>query len=108
MQEVHVTIGDTEFTTALFPRDGRYLASASEGGGAAGGGDRVRARSSRWSCVSAPRAGNDERMDLRQPDDQVIAVEVWSSTATPRAIQGAHAQWVMGTHLRRCEPTAQR
>jgi hypothetical protein len=22
---VHVTIGDTEFTTALFPRDGRYL-----------------------------------------------------------------------------------
>jgi Domain of unknown function (DUF1905) len=22
---VHVTIGDTEFTTALFPKDGRYL-----------------------------------------------------------------------------------
>src|SRR5712691_8537264 len=22
---VHVTIGDSEFTTALFPRDGRYL-----------------------------------------------------------------------------------
>ena len=22
---VHVTVGDTEFTTALFPRDGRYL-----------------------------------------------------------------------------------
>jgi hypothetical protein len=22
---VHVTIGDTRFTTALFPRDGRYL-----------------------------------------------------------------------------------
>ncbi len=22
---VHATIGDTEFTTALFPRDGRYL-----------------------------------------------------------------------------------
>jgi Domain of unknown function (DUF1905) len=22
---VHVTIGDSEFTTALFPKDGRYL-----------------------------------------------------------------------------------
>jgi hypothetical protein len=36
---VHVTIGDTEFTTALFPQ-GRTLPSARQGGGAASGGDR--------------------------------------------------------------------
>ena len=28
---VHVTIGDTEFTTALFPRDGRYLVPGMSG-----------------------------------------------------------------------------
>ena len=45
-----------------------------------------RARSSRWSCVSTPRAGNDERMGLRQPDAQVIAVKLvvtWDTAHHP-------------------------
>jgi hypothetical protein len=36
---VHVTIGDTDFTTALFP-PGRGISRARQGGGAANGGDR--------------------------------------------------------------------
>jgi hypothetical protein len=71
---VHVTIGDTEFTTALFPKDGRYLVPvkvAVQRAEAIG-----RARLSRSFCVSASRAGSDERMELRQPDDQTIAVAV--------------------------------
>jgi len=43
---------------ALFPRDGRYLVPvkvAVQGTEAIG-----EARSSRWSCVLTPRAGNDE------------------------------------------------
>jgi Domain of unknown function (DUF1905) len=50
---VHVTIGGTEFTTALFPRaaaascPSRWRCSERRRSG--------RARSSRWSCVSTPR-----------------------------------------------------
>ena len=54
---VRVTIGGTEFTTALFPKDGRYLVPvkvAVQRAEAIG-----RARSLRSSCVSTPRAGND-------------------------------------------------
>jgi hypothetical protein len=51
---VHVTIGDTEFTTALFPRTGatwcpsRWQCSEQR--------RSVRARSLRSPCVSIPRA----------------------------------------------------
>jgi hypothetical protein len=71
---VHVTIGDTEFSTALFPGTGatqcpsRWRCSERRRSG--------RARSSRSLCVSTSRAGDDERMELRQPDDHIIAVEV--------------------------------
>jgi Domain of unknown function (DUF1905) len=54
---VHVTIGGTEFTTALFPKDGRYLVPSrwqcSERRRSG------RARSLRSSCVSTPGARND-------------------------------------------------
>ena len=64
---VRVTIGDSEFTTALFPRDGatsclsrrRYSERRRSG----------KVRLSRSSCVSTSCAGNDERMESRQPDD---------------------------------------
>ena len=61
---VHVTIGDTEFTTALFPRDGRYLVPvkvAVQQAEAIGEGAIVRS-----SCVSNPRAGNDGARRRRQ------------------------------------------
>jgi Domain of unknown function (DUF1905) len=51
---VHVTIGGTGFTTALFPR-GRALPGAGQGGGAASGGDRG-GRDRRGRCASQRRA----------------------------------------------------
>jgi Domain of unknown function (DUF1905) len=71
---VRVTIGGTEFSTALFPRDGRYLVPvkvAVQRAEAIGEGAIVEV-----VLRLTPRAGNDERMALRQPDDQIIAVEV--------------------------------
>jgi Domain of unknown function (DUF1905) len=85
---VHVTIGGTEFTTALFPGTGatscpsRLRCSKQR--------RSERARSSRSFCVSTPRAGNDERMELRQPDHQIIAAEMVAKgdTATIRGPYG--------------------
>ena len=54
---VHGTIGDTEFTTALFPRDGRYLVPvkvAVQRAEAIGEGAEQSLQS---SCVSTPHAG---------------------------------------------------
>jgi hypothetical protein len=61
---VHVTIGGTRFTTALFPRDGRYLVPvkvAVQRAEAIG-----RARSLRSSWLSTPRTGNDGERRQRQ------------------------------------------
>jgi hypothetical protein len=44
-------------------------------------------------------------MELRQADDQVIAVE-GSSNETLHTIRGAHGAWVTGAHLCLCEPPA--
>jgi hypothetical protein len=54
---VHVTIGGTRFTTALFPRDGCYLVPVKVR--CSGRRQSGRARSLRSPCVSTPRAGND-------------------------------------------------
>jgi Domain of unknown function (DUF1905) len=63
---VCVTIGGTGFSTALFPRDGRYLVpvtvavqrTEATGQSAIAG----------WSCALTPRAGNHEQMEPRQPE----------------------------------------
>ena len=64
---LHVTIGGSEFTTALFPRDGRYLVPvkvAVQRAEAIGEGAVVEVVLRLTSC-----AGNDEQMKQRQPDD---------------------------------------
>ena len=81
---VHVTIGDTEFTTALFPRDGRYLVPvkvAVQRAEAIGEGATVQV-----VLRLNVAAGEDERMELRQPDDQVTAAGVVVNE-TPRTIR---------------------
>jgi hypothetical protein len=62
-------------SSPLHGSQGRALPGAGQGGGAASGGDREGALVE-VVCVSTSRAGDDERMDLRQPDDPIIAVEV--------------------------------
>ena len=82
---VHVTIGGTEFTTALFPKDGRYLvpvkvavqrAEAIGEGAIVGVVVRLNAApgmTSRWNCGSLTTRSSRSR---------------WSSNQTPRTIRG--------------------
>jgi hypothetical protein len=44
-------------------------------------------------------------VELRQPDDQIIAVEVVVKGDTAHH-PGVGAKQVIGAHLRRCEPAA--
>jgi Domain of unknown function (DUF1905) len=98
---VHVTIGDTEFTTALFPGDGRYLVPVKVGGAASGGDRGGRDRRGRlasqrrapgmtsgWNCASLTTRSSRSR---------------WPPDETPRTTRGAHGEREAGAHLRRCE-----
>lgn len=60
----HVTIGGTRFTTALFPREGRYLVPVKVACSERRQSGKV--RSLRSSCVSTPRTGIDGARRQRQ------------------------------------------